>query len=153
MKWHSETKQISDLKLWDENPRKLTEKGLADLKKSIDRFGVAEPVVVNLDGSVIGGHGRLKVLSESGVTEVDCYVPDKRLTKKQAEELGVRLNKNIAGEWDWDKLNEWPEEELKDWGFEEWELSTPDIPTDNKEIDESAMAQTEHECPKCGFKW
>lgn len=27
------------------------------------------------------------------------------------------------------------------------------IPEDNKSIDESAMACTENECPKCGFKW
>jgi len=27
------------------------------------------------------------------------------------------------------------------------------IPTDNKPIDEGALADTEHECPKCGFKW
>jgi hypothetical protein len=27
------------------------------------------------------------------------------------------------------------------------------IPDDNKDIDEEAMKDTEHECPKCGFKW
>jgi hypothetical protein len=27
------------------------------------------------------------------------------------------------------------------------------IPEDNKDIDEGAMAETENECPKCGFKW
>jgi hypothetical protein len=27
------------------------------------------------------------------------------------------------------------------------------IPAENKPIDEGAMAETEHECPKCGFKW
>lgn len=27
------------------------------------------------------------------------------------------------------------------------------IPSGNKPIDEDAMKETEHECPKCGFKW
>jgi hypothetical protein len=27
------------------------------------------------------------------------------------------------------------------------------IPEDNKNIDEDEMAETENECPKCGFKW
>lgn len=27
------------------------------------------------------------------------------------------------------------------------------IPDGNKPIDEDAMGQTEHECPKCGFQW
>ncbi len=27
------------------------------------------------------------------------------------------------------------------------------VPDGNKPIDEAAMKETEHECPKCGFKW
>ena len=27
------------------------------------------------------------------------------------------------------------------------------VPDENKPIDEAAMMETEHECPKCGFKW
>jgi ParB-like chromosome segregation protein Spo0J len=33
----------------------------------------------------------------------------------------------------------------------EWAKET--IPGANKPIDEAAMAQTQHECPSCGFKW
>ena len=46
-------------------------------------------------------------------------------------------------------------EELTGWGFDEGELQCfdIDIPDDNKDIDEDAMAETENECPKCGFKW
>lgn len=28
-----------------------------------------------------------------------------------------------------------------------------DIPDGNKDIDEEAMSDTQHECPKCGFQW
>lgn len=35
------------------------------------------------------------------------------------------------------------------------QLASPvvSIPEDNKPIDEAEMADTKHECPKCGFKW
>mgnify|MGYP003395732199 CR=1 FL=1 len=39
------------------------------------------------------------------------------------QELNISLNKNIAGEFDWDILaNEFKIPELKEWGFEEFEL-------------------------------
>ena len=33
------------------------------------------------------------------------------------------------------------------------ENSHETIPEDNKDIDEESLAQTDHECPNCGFKW
>lgn len=33
------------------------------------------------------------------------------------------------------------------------EAEAEPVPDANKQIDERAMAETEHECPKCGFKW
>ena len=41
-------------------------------------------------------------------------------------------------------------------GFDVGELSgfgEADLPADNKDLDENAMGETEHECPKCHFKW
>ena len=96
---------------------------MADLHKSIDKFGLAEPIVINTDGVVIGGHARLLALKEKGTKEFDCYIPDRKLTEKELQELNVRLNKNIAGEFDFDILaNEFELTDLLDWGFEEKEL-------------------------------
>ena len=33
------------------------------------------------------------------------------------------------------------------------DMTEQSVPEANKQIDERAMAETEHECPKCGFKW
>lgn len=121
--WTLKKIKVSDIKENPNNPRLLTEKGLNDLEESIKKFGVAEPPVLNKDLSAIGGHGRKKIFERLNITEVECYVSDIQLTKKQADELGIRLNKNIAGQWDFDILaNEFEIEDLKDWGFEEWEL-------------------------------
>jgi DNA modification methylase len=123
MKWNLKKVKVSDLKENPKNPRKLTEKGLKDLEKSITKFGVAEPLVCNTDFMLCGGHGRKKILERLNIKEVDCYFPEKKLTEKQFDELGVRLNKNIAGEFDFDILaNEFEVDELIEWGFDEKEL-------------------------------
>ena len=123
MKWIVKKIKVSDLKENPHNPRKLTEKGLNDLEKSITKFGIAEPLVCNTDLMICGGHGRKKILERLNIKEVDCYIPEKKLTEKQFNELGIRLNKNIAGEFDFDILaNEFEVDELIEWGFDEKEL-------------------------------
>ena len=123
MKWKHEQRKLSELTEWGKNPRKLTEKGIKDLTKSIKKFGLAEPIVINTDGTICGGHGRKKVLESLGVEKVDCYIPERALTGKEFEELNIRLNKNIAGFFDIDKLaNEFDFDDLIEWGFDEEEL-------------------------------
>ena len=41
----------------------------------MEQFGYVEPVIWNkATGRVVGGHQRLKVLMDMGVTEVECVV-------------------------------------------------------------------------------
>ena len=138
MNWKIKKIKVSELKENPSNPRRLTEKGLKDLEKSILKFGIAEPLVVNTDYMICGGHGRKKILEKLNIKEVDCYLPDKLLSKKQFDELGIRLNKNIAGEFNFDTLaNEFEIDELIEWGFEEKELDL-DLwnDTDESKLDE-----------------
>lgn len=112
--------KISKLKPANYNPRQITKKQFNDLKESIVRFGLVDPVIVNADLTVIGGHQRLKVCTHLKHTEIDCVVLD--LTKEQERELNIRLNKS-GGEFDMDILaNEFEIEELNNWGFSDLEL-------------------------------
>lgn len=123
-RWQMEIRSIKTLKPNPDNPRVLTEKGMADLKKSVEKFGLAEPLVIQPDGTVIGGHARLKDAELRQETEIACMVPDRALTEAEMKELGIRLNRNVAGQWDWDILaNQFEIEELTDWGFSEIELT------------------------------
>lgn len=144
--WRAETRAIADLAAYDRNPRQFTKKGMADLTKSIERFGLAEPIVINTDGTVIGGHARLEVLRARGDVEVAVYVPDRKLTAKQLEELCVRLNANTAGAWDFEMLaNEYDVGALSEWGL--------DIPDVDARAAERAVAPDDDEevtCPHCG---
>ena len=100
-----EKKRTAELLPADYNPRKDLKPGDTEyekLKRSIEQFGYVEPVIWNkTTGRVVGGHQRLKVLLDMGMTEVDCVVVELDAEKEKA--LNIALNK-ISGEWDKDKL-------------------------------------------------
>ena len=99
-----EKMKVSDLKYAPYNPRKIDDKELAKLKRSISEFGYVEPIVWNeRTGFVVGGNQRLKALRELGIEEVDVVVVDLDDAKEKA--LNVALNK-ISGEWDFIKLKD-----------------------------------------------
>ena len=112
--------KASKLKPATYNPRQISTKQYKDLSKSIATFGLVDPIIVNKDFTVIGGHQRLKVLNEMQTDTIPCVVLD--LSKEKERELNVRLNKN-TGDFDIDILaNEFDIDELVDWGFKHIDL-------------------------------
>lgn len=96
--------QIKDLIPASYNPRKDLKPGdpeFEKIKRSIEEFGYVEPVIVNSDRTIIGGHQRAKVLAALGIDEIDCVVIEVDKTKEKA--LNIALNK-ITGEWDTESL-------------------------------------------------
>ena len=95
---------VQKLKPAEYNPRKkLTpeDSEYQKIKRSIEEFGYVDPIIVNSDYTVIGGHQRLEVLQELGYTEIECNIVELDKTKEKA--LNIALNK-ISGEWDNEKL-------------------------------------------------
>ena len=91
---------VSVLKPAAYNPRKKLKPGDKEyekIKNSIEEFGFADPLVVNADMTIIGGHQRLTVAVSLGYTEVPCAVVDIDKTREKA--LNIALNK-ITGAWD-----------------------------------------------------
>jgi DNA modification methylase len=122
--WTLQTFRLDELTDYYKNPRSLSEKEFKQLKTSLDKFGMIDKPIVNLDSAhtVIGGHQRKHVLEAEGVKEVECWIPDRELSDKEVEELNIRLNKN-TGSWDFDTLaNEFELDDLLDWGFDKGEL-------------------------------
>ena len=115
-----ESKLVKDLNPASYNPRQISSKQYKDLKESIKKFGLVDPIIVNKDNTVIGGHQRLKICKDLKYVEVDCVMLD--LSKEEERELNIRLNKN-TGDFDMDILaNEFDIEELTDWGFKHIDL-------------------------------
>ena len=128
--WHTEQRKLGELIEWDKNPRQLTNHDAEHLKKSIDNFGIADPLIINTDNRIVGGHMRRRIMLQNGYKPddmIDVRVPDRTLTEREAEELAIRLNKN-SGSWDFDALgNNFEFENLIDWGFSDEELTGLDF--------------------------
>lgn len=97
---------ISKLKSAGYNPRKWNDEEKANLEKSIKKFGLIDPIIVNSapkrKNIIIGGHFRLSVVKNMGIKKVPVVyisIPD----KEKEKELNIRLNKNV-GDWDIDLL-------------------------------------------------
>lgn len=128
---------IDKLTKADYNPRKWDEKALSDLKASIQRFGLVDPIILNgaenRKNVVIGGHMRLEAAKALGIKQVPAvYINLPDIEKEK--ELNLRLNKN-QGEFDFALLANFAEEFLSDIGFNSEELdSIFDLEIDNPEI-------------------
>ena len=97
---------IDKLKPAEYNPRKdlkPEDEEYQKIKKSILEFGYVDPIIINADMTVIGGHQRLKVLKDLGYEEIECNIVD--LDKNKEKALNIALNK-ITGDWDNDKLED-----------------------------------------------
>lgn len=115
---------IESLSSPDYNPRVWNEENTKQLKESISKFGIVDPLLVNnapeRKGVVIGGNFRMKVLKELGITEVPVvYITISDIEKEK--ELCLRLNKN-QGEWDLELLSKFDESFLDTLGFDSEEL-------------------------------
>lgn len=124
MKWRTEKRIIRDLIHTSHNPRQLTKKQADDLRRSLEKFDLAEIPAINTTNQILAGHQRLAIMSMLGRKdeEIDVRVPDRELTKAECDEYIVRSNKNV-GEWNVDVLaNSFDVEALKDWGFSDEEL-------------------------------
>ena len=100
-----EVRKLADLKPAAYNPRKALQPGDPEYEKlaiSIEKNGYIDPIVINEDGTIIGGHQRRTVMMDLGMTEAEvCIVdiPDKN------DEIAANIALNqITGEWDNDKL-------------------------------------------------
>lgn len=109
---------IEHLKLAEYNPRRMSDKQENDLKKSIEKFGIVDPIIVNKNENrkniVIGGHQRIKIAKQLEIKELPVVYVD--LDEEKEKELNLRLNKNL-GEWDFDLLAGFGKEMLLDSGF------------------------------------
>lgn len=121
IEWHLEKRKIADLKDHPKNPRKISKEQQEHLKTSLQKFGLIDKPIINLDNMLIGGHQRKNALKKLKQKEVECNVPSRLLTEKEVDELNIRLNKNL-GEFDQDILQHWDKDELISYGFLEEEL-------------------------------
>ena len=103
-----QSKKIDELKAAPYNPRiALTPDSPAyhRLKRSLDEFGVVQPIVWNdRTGHVVGGHQRLEILKAQGIEEIEVVVVSIPLDREKLLNIALN-NQEIASDWDPDKLS------------------------------------------------
>ena len=147
--------KANDLIMAEYNPRQLTKDQYTQLKDSLTRFGLVDPLIVNKHKSrkniLVGGHQRLKIAKEMGMDKIPCVEVD--LPLDQEKELNIRLNKNV-GEWDYDSLaNYFDVSELMEWGFSNDELQFYEEEPEQGLIDDDEIPEVEEAITKQGDIW
>jgi hypothetical protein len=137
----------SEIHLSDYNPRKISEEGKKQLKRSIKRYGVVGGIVVNsaTGNTVVGGHQKVAILDELAKGEdyklkVELIAVDAK-TEKQ---LNIVLNNpNIGGGWDYSRLRELiPDIDYKDAGLTDEDLSLVGLDNLFKTEEENNLADS-----------
>lgn len=153
IKWVNAKVKISDLKDYENNPRKITKEEFANLVKSLKEDGYHGRLLVNTDNVIIGGHGRRRALLKAGYTEndeIEVLMPDRLLEGEEFDRVNIRDNL-VAGTWDSDKLcNLFDTTKLIEWGMPKNWLSgsaTEILINDEKE---NAPHKKQKVCPSCG---
>lgn len=163
--------KLSELKPNPQNPRKITDKKLEMLKKSLKEFGDLSGIVFNkTTGHLVGGHQRLKVLPQDAeIVMVDdsnghVLIDGDRFNYREVEwdeikerSANIAANKH-GGEFDLALLNEWLLDldanniDMELTGFDATSLESmvaPFIEPDAKK-DPSLKDPSLKSCPNCG---
>lgn len=115
---------IDSLKPSEYNPRKITKESMEQLKESIRRFQIVDPVIANNASNrkniLIGGHMRWRAAKELGIINIPTVFINIPNIKRE-QELNLRLNRN-TGEFDWNLLADFDESFLSNIGFSSEEL-------------------------------
>lgn len=137
---------ISELAPYERNTRAHNDEDVAQIARSIQRYGFNDPIGIWSDKNIIvEGHGRLMAAQSLGLTEVPCIRLD-HLTDEQRREYGIMHNKTAElSEWDFDAL----EQELADLDLSEFGLSfSPDTERIEDTEEELLAAVREDEAPE-----
>jgi DNA modification methylase len=89
---------IDDLRPDPFNPRRISDAELEALARSIQEFGLVDPIIARReDRTVVGGHQRLRVARRLGLKTIPAIYVD--LSEERARLLALGLNR-ISGAWD-----------------------------------------------------
>lgn len=95
---------IAALVPYARNSRTHSDEQIAQIAASIREFGFTNPVLIDADGGIIAGHGRVMAARQLGVDRVPC-IRLAHLTEAQRRAYVIADNKLALGsDWDMDTL-------------------------------------------------
>jgi ParB-like chromosome segregation protein Spo0J len=160
-----EHRSVGDLIPYALNSRTHSEAQVTQIAASIREFGFTNPILIDEQGGIIAGHGRLMAAKKLGMDEVPTITLS-GLTTAQKKAYVIADNK-LALNAGWDNemlalelgeigdlgfdldLTGFSAGEIAGLTFEEKDLY-PDSSTKEIDPDDYNMG---HQCPKCGFEF
>lgn len=110
-----------DITPYGQNAKKHPEEQVEHIANSIKEFGFRQPLVIDKDGVLIIGHGRLLAAKKLGLETVPVVKADD-LTEEQVKALRLADNKTNESDWDFGlldaELDEIIDIDMTDFGFE-----------------------------------
>ena len=147
-----ETVKLSEIHKLANNPRHIKKDDFDRLKQSLKDFPEmleAREIVVDENGTILGGNQRYEALKANGITETTVKRVEGWSEEKKREFV---IRDNVAnGEWDMDVLaNEWSDEPLGEWGVDlgGFDMDFDDV-EGNQDREVSDKTKTV-KCPHCG---
>lgn len=119
MKLNIEYINVNDIKPYNRNNKKHEDFDVGEIAKSIEKYGMNDPIGVWKGNVIIEGHGRFEACKQIGMTEIPCIHLD-HLTDKQRREYAIAHNKTLElAEYNFENLEfELPELDLSDFDFD-----------------------------------
>lgn len=162
------TVSVDKLIPYARNSRTHSDEQVAQIAASIKEFGFTNPVLIDGEGGIIAGHGRVMAARKLGISEVPCITLD-HLTDAQKrayiiadnklalnagwDDEMLRIELDELGEMDFDlELTGFSLDEIEALGFDEPPYPEHEPESSTQEIDPDDY-QMGHTCPKCGFEF
>lgn len=121
LQWETGRRKVSELKHWEDNPRKITPEKLEDLKDKIRERGFHDVLKLDEAGMILSGNMRKEALEQLGIEEVNVLIPSRKLTTEEKVLVGLESNV-LAGEWNWELLGGFDKDLLEKAGFGEEDM-------------------------------
>ena len=155
---------IANLKRYPDNPRTHSPEQIAQINGSIGAFGWTTPILIDAEGGVIGGHGRLEAAEQRGMDRVPV-IRLAHLTPEQVKAYRIADNRlTELGEWDLRLLSAELEAlqavdfDLELTGFD-WKALEDLMPAEDEQAAADDQGQCDErqgravQCPECGHKF
>lgn len=159
-------RNINDLIPYVNNSRTHSEEQVLQLASSIKEFGFTNPVLIDEQGGVIAGHGRILAARKLNIEQIPCIVLT-GLTNAQKKAYVIADNQlALNSGWDlgllkveFESLNEMGFN-LNDLGFNDDFISGIfsadefiENENGNESFDEVSEEKLKHKCPRCSYEF
>lgn len=112
-----EMRAVADLIPYARNARIHSEEQITQLRSSLREFGFVAPVLIDTDGNILAGHGRLMAAKAEGMAEVPCVLVE-HLSEAQRRAY-ILADNRLAEQATWDaEMVSLELQELQEVGFD-----------------------------------